>query len=226
MATEVRPIDANALAKKIREYMADYPNATTRLAACRAILSMLGDEGQTPTLPFEKCDQNAIEIRPGFNLVANEPLTMEQLRKMDGQPVWVRVSENWRKSGIYEGWMLIRFHENDDRIRAYTYDTRFGATFHAQQDYGISWWAYAYPPVYIDWEAVESTWERGKYPSGTHYLFCKKCGERNSKMSKFCPSCGRAMTPEARIELKKALSGFQNGELRYGLQARKIGELY
>lgn len=46
----VRPIDANALARRIREYMDDFPNATTRLATCRAILSMLGDENQTPTL--------------------------------------------------------------------------------------------------------------------------------------------------------------------------------
>ena len=46
----VRPIDANALARRIREYMDGFLNATTRLATCRAILSMLGDETQTPTL--------------------------------------------------------------------------------------------------------------------------------------------------------------------------------
>ena len=45
-----RPIDANNLARKIREYMDDFPNATTRLVTCRVILSMLGDENQTPTL--------------------------------------------------------------------------------------------------------------------------------------------------------------------------------
>lgn len=45
-----RPIDANNLARRIREYMDNFPKATTRLATCRAILSMLGDETQTPTL--------------------------------------------------------------------------------------------------------------------------------------------------------------------------------
>lgn len=45
-----RPIDASNLARRIREYMDDFPNATTRLATCRAILSILGDENQTPTL--------------------------------------------------------------------------------------------------------------------------------------------------------------------------------
>lgn len=46
----VRPIDANVAMKKIREYMEGFPNANTRLATCRVILSMLGDENQTPTL--------------------------------------------------------------------------------------------------------------------------------------------------------------------------------
>ena len=41
-----RPIDASNLARRIREYMDDFPNATTRLATCRAILSILGDENQ------------------------------------------------------------------------------------------------------------------------------------------------------------------------------------
>lgn len=45
-----RPIDANNLARRIREYMDDFPNATTRVVTCRVILSMLGDENQTPTL--------------------------------------------------------------------------------------------------------------------------------------------------------------------------------
>ena len=62
----VRPIDANALARRIREYMDDFLNATTRLATCRAILSMLGDENQTPTL---------------------RPITREQVEKMRGE--WI-----------------------------------------------------------------------------------------------------------------------------------------
>lgn len=50
MKNEVRLIDANALVRNIREYMDSFPNATTRLATCRVILSMLGDEGKTPTI--------------------------------------------------------------------------------------------------------------------------------------------------------------------------------
>lgn len=64
----VRPIDANIAMKKIREYMEDFPNASTRLATCRSILSMLEDENQIPTL-----------TQP------NEPLTCAGCYYLDGQ---------------------------------------------------------------------------------------------------------------------------------------------
>lgn len=74
------------------------------------------------------------------------PLTLDELREMNGEPVWVSASENWRKSGVYEGWCLVRLHTDDNKIRVYLYDTRFGASYFAQQDYGISWLAYRHKP--------------------------------------------------------------------------------
>lgn len=75
-----------------------------------------------------------------------ETLTLDELRKMDGEPVWVSVSNNWRESGVSEGWCIVRFHSEDDRVRVYVYDTRHGARFFAQQDYGESWIAYRQKP--------------------------------------------------------------------------------
>ena len=76
----------------------------------------------------------------------NEPLTLDELRQMDGEPVWVSISNNWRESGVSEGWCIVRFHSEDDRVRVYVYDTRHGARFFAQQDYGESWIAYRQKP--------------------------------------------------------------------------------
>lgn len=45
-----RLIDTSAASNKIHEYMEDFPRAETRLATCRVILSMLGDENQIPTI--------------------------------------------------------------------------------------------------------------------------------------------------------------------------------
>ena len=84
MKNKVRLIDANALARNIREYMDSFPNATTRLATCRVILSMLGDEGQTPTItahidrevwePCEECKKKSCEnCQYSENLSCFEP---------------------------------------------------------------------------------------------------------------------------------------------------------
>lgn len=45
-----RLIDTRAASNKIHEYMEDFPRAETRLATCRVILSMLGDENQIHTI--------------------------------------------------------------------------------------------------------------------------------------------------------------------------------
>ena len=61
--------------------------------------------------------------------------------------------------------------------------------------------------AHIDRDAWTAEWMRGKYPSGTHYLYCGKCKEKSGKRSMFCSNCGRAMTPEAWDMLEKRLRG-------------------
>ena len=80
-----KAIDADALSGKIREYMADYPNATARLTACRAVLSMLGDEKQTPTVRADHIPK-ATKITP---------LTLDELREMDGEAVYLMPMKWW-----------------------------------------------------------------------------------------------------------------------------------
>lgn len=76
----------------------------------------------------------------------NEPLTLKQLRQMDGEPVWVVVSAGWKQSGIKDGWRLVGFHVNDDRVRLYMFSTRTGISFCPEQDMGRSYWVYRRPP--------------------------------------------------------------------------------
>ena len=141
MKNEVRPIDANALAKRIREYMDNFPYAGTRLATCRVVLSMLGDEGQTPTLTDHFPD-----------LTKMLPLTLEQLREMGGQPVWVKVIG---KTGIScDGWCEVEIRDKDP----FAYVLWPGSEVEdiaKIEDYGKTWSCYAYPPAHIDREAWE-----------------------------------------------------------------------
>lgn len=130
-----------------------------------------------------------------------KPLTMEQLREMDGKPMWVERNEE-----PYDGKWFIVDHadvENPDK----TLYTKEGVTY---SDYGKYFTAYAYTPAHIDLEEWTAEWI---YPENEWNLpKCSKCG-CNSKdaqyghKNNFCPKCGRAMTPEAWAEREKRLRG-------------------
>lgn len=110
-----RPIDASIAMKKIREYMENFPNANTRLATCRAILSMLGDENQIPVLapssdPLTPCDlcrynpPSSFDGKPCCACPA-EKGPIERIKNaptVDAVPV-VRCKDciHWRPDGVY-----------------------------------------------------------------------------------------------------------------------------
>ena len=82
----------------------------------------------------------------------NEPLTLEQLRKMDGQPVWVKVIG---KTGIRcDGWCEAENREKDPFAYAWWPGSEV-EDIAKIEDYGKTWACYAYPPAHIDREAWE-----------------------------------------------------------------------
>lgn len=124
-----------------------------------------------------------------ISVPTDEPLTLDQLREMANKPYW---HVGLQDDSPEPHWKIL---------------DPFVARCPEDYGYGKRWLAYAYPPAHIDREAWTAKWKRGKYSSGTHYLYCSKCGERNGKHSMFCPDCGRAMTPEAWCMLEKRLRG-------------------
>ena len=148
---------------------------------------------------------NALSNRP-----TGEPMTLEQLREMDGQPVWIeRIGSD---SPEDKEWALVFCKEKFCRTSRGNI-ALFGC-------YGIGWLAYAYPPAHIDREAWTAEWRElhgdkmvGLDDCGEdvyrhyHYSVCTSCGKGTAVKSNFCPSCGRAMTPEAWAELEKRLRG-------------------
>lgn len=100
MTNDIRPIDANALALKISEYMVGFPKRSERMFTCMHILTMLEDENQTPTLAG---------IAPDCN---GEPLTLEQLREKIDEPVYLYIydtalidREKWEPCEFCGEWM-------------------------------------------------------------------------------------------------------------------------
>lgn len=205
MTNKIRPIDANALAQKIREYMSDFPNATALLTACQVILSMLGDENQTPTLSLAR-----------YTNVQNigDPLTLEQLRKMDGKPVYFERGKSWGivsvdSNGRWKGVPFfvtckdgVNFIHNIKlrKMKVYEYlparidrerwepcefcgEWIGGDCTPKEQDAGYKLYAGYYKQV-----AVDDFWE------------CETDDVR------YCPNCGRPLTPEAWEELERRMN--------------------
>lgn len=84
----------------------------------------------------EKCDQNATEMRPD----CNTPLTLEQLRQMDGKPVWVTPAGFW----------ALVIAKRGQRVQLICND---GETIWADKEIELVGSVYAYHPAYIDLEA-------------------------------------------------------------------------
>lgn len=126
------------------------------------------------------------------------PLTLEQLREMDGRPVRM---EDLTGGTLWNQWIIFERHTDDGFIPR-------GGGYFGCDSYGVKWLAYAYPPAHIDREAWTAEWI--KYDG---YTECSKCkhwydspeSEDDGDRPAFCPSCGRAMTPEAWAELEKRM---------------------
>lgn len=150
-----------------------------------------------------------------------QPLNFEQLWKMDGQPVRIVCDEAAKETtpGFepLEMIVLVEYiktagcvilRNNIGGVSEYYSDEEL------QQD-GLT--AYAYPPAHIDREALCGEWqgEADGYADGELVYDVWRCGDCGhieetddpDLLPRFCPNCGRAMTPEAWAELDKRLRG-------------------
>lgn len=129
------------------------------------------------------------------------PLTLEQLREMDGKPVWIDDLESSERNG----WYILYWDRGKYLVLLNKYMNGF-----LLDEYGKTWLAHAFPPARIDREAWTAEWI---YPENEWNLpECSKCGcnsedAQYKHKNNFCPKCGRAMTPEAWAEMEKQLKG-------------------
>ena len=162
------------------------------------------------------------------------PLTLEQLREMDGKPVWVMEQPDWGHWELSED-ADDYFSDRDPGLYGLTYpDPEGKGGIHK-----LGWIAYAYPPPHIDREAWEKPCKicNGKTTLYQHTnstkLFmntfgqaatlvtecnacppyakcCMKDVSANSAFRiKFCPECGRPLTEGAWSELEKRARGIK-----------------
>lgn len=134
---------------------------------------------------------------------AGEPLTVERLREMDGKPVWIVEYPDWGHWELSE--------DANDYIVDRNLD--FYGMKHDDPDgrYGLhklGWLAYPYPPTHIDRSEWTAEWVPMTDDDGCVWLECSACEYDLDSLEEphpFCPSCGRAMMPEAWAELERRL---------------------
>ena len=153
-----------------------------------------------PLITANDCE--ALEAAIAALRPKGEPLTLEQLREMDGRPVWiVGITQKW----LSPCWAIV------DRDNCLVRTAIIGALFFFE-NYGRTWLAYAYPP--IDREKWEPCSKCKSCASCTGSIMnsdelpCSQCEDYcNYIPRKYCPECGRPLTEEAWAELVKRLRG-------------------
>ena len=146
--------------------------------------------------------ENAPTFQPAKN---GNPLTLEELKQMAGQPVWVEVIDHKMfadKDDDFDGWGLVRsswvrlWDESRADIVHVDYDF---------EEYGKTWRAYSKPVKHGKWE-----WNDHAIDWGLGAWVCSECHGRNENIragksgnpnvwsgSKYCPNCGVRMEGEA-----------------------------
>lgn len=130
---------------------------------------------------------------------AGEPLSVEQLKQMYGNPVWVVCFKKEKYIDPPIGWRIL------EKSISGSFGVWNGENCLSQRSYGSDWLAYPYPPAHIDrskWEACElCSLPDGK--SASRLIIAETCNGE----AKYCPRCGRPLTKAAWAELERRLRG-------------------
>lgn len=125
---------------------------------------------------------------------SSRPLFLDELRRMEGCPVWVKVIDHSvfkDPKDDFDGWGMVR--KSWVRI----WDEKRADLIHIDYDfesYGKEWMAYAMPVKFGQWE----------YDSEKDIYFCSECKQESSGncndctsyLSNFCPNCGTMMVQD------------------------------
>lgn len=148
---------------------------------------------------------------------SGKPLTVEQLRQMNGSPVWVERQDN----ELENSWGIVCLSCNQEYVMSFITVFQGYAMLKVHfSEYGKTWLAYSYPPAHID----RGKWKPCKHCEKAcwncrHNLFCcenndKECDDCvnqsewiYSGYQKHCSWCGYPLTEEAWAELERRLKG-------------------
>lgn len=136
-----------------------------------------------------------------------KPLTLEELREMNGKPVWIDFTGSIVKRPA--GWFILKNIQDEE-----AYLVGDVNIYKALEYYGTKWRAYSSAPSRLDRSAWEPCAKCRSCLSCSHVVesardsrnACFWCDHMNQfKPMNFCPSCGRPLTDAAWEMLKNRL---------------------
>ena len=140
--------------------------------------------------------RKGIAVLRSSMLGAGEPLTLEQLRGMDGKPVWVDYIGDIT---CPSQWCVV----NTFLDKVGNTDFEFPFECDPDEGYGKTWLAYSYPPVHIDrgeWDGCDC--DKPKSCCTCCSMQCHRCiGQSEYKQAAYCLKCGKPQTEKAWAEL-------------------------
>lgn len=168
-----------------------------------------GDVADTERVRLrEDKNQSTLDEKWNDTMPAGQPMTLEQLRGMDGKCVKIVVDGQ----EPLEMLALVEAPEDEDCVLL---RNNLGGVseFYSDEDLredGVK--AYAYPPAHIDREAWEPCGLCGTLNDEIMCRFSKKTEYDQSTtsryaMARFCPNCCRPLTEEAWAELENRVRG-------------------
>lgn len=150
--------------------------------------------------------ETCLEAVRGYFVVVNKtsPLKLDQLREMNGNPVWVEFEDG--SGGL---WGIVHISVFEQIVFPDGLHCTIGQPY-----YGKIYKAYAYPTAHIDREA----WKPCECCNGAKYVYGQASavvpnGDKGQIEKEvegdfdYCPECGRPLTPEAWAMLEKRLRG-------------------
>lgn len=131
---------------------------------------------------------------------AGEPLSLQQLREMDGKPVWVEFEDG--SGGL---WGIVHISIFEQIVFPDGLHCTIGQLY-----YGKIYKAYSYPPVHIDREMWNDCVcnEFEKTCCTCVSMECHTCVNQSKyEQGRYCSNCGRPLTEVAWAELERRLRG-------------------
>ena len=127
----------------------------------------------------------------------NKPLTLEELRKMDGQPIYYKRANQW---------FIVELH-HPYFGQCIISETGYFMHLRVAAERGV----YAFKPIDLDdWTAEWKEIVTHNGCTADYDCVCSKCGASGVPNDDFCSSCGRAISDKARELLERRLRNSDN----------------